>query len=104
MTYNFEVGNDLRHSLIAIVLSRFLMNLQEAGRFTPHERSRPSTGDIKVNKFIGSIGLTHHDQDETLTPEAHGKTHNSPAAVETATLAHMEPEDSQEEPPLWCRA
>ena len=97
MTYNFEVGNDIRYSLIAIVLSRFLMNLQEAGRFTPHERSRPSTGDIKVNKFIGSIGLTHLDQDETLTPGAHHETHSSSAAVEMATLAHIELKD-QEEP------
>ena len=98
MTYDFEVGNDLRHSLIAIVLSRFLMNLQEAGRFTPHERrSHTSRGDIKVNQFIGSIGLTHHDQDKTLTPEAHRETHSTSAAVEMATLAHIELKD-QEEP------
>ena len=44
-------------SLTAILISRFLMDLQEANNATTHQHSHISSiGSLNFNRFIGSLG------------------------------------------------
>ena len=98
------MGTSPSRSITAILISRFLIDLQEANADSQQQRSLSSVGTLDFNRFVGSISLSlpapdmfaaaevgtrsaASESEETIPNSTHQDDEPPEGAVSTSSLA-----------------